>query len=985
MELHLPAGSDTAGLSELVAVRAGQQLSVRAVRRSVERLWATGRFTDVVARAVEGPAGLTVIFELTPVQQLAELGIVGNVVLTDDQVRAASGLTEREPFDPDGLDTALLAIREAYRARGYDAAKVEVERREVPGGVSLTLVLDEGPPTRVAAVTVAGSPGLPLPELLNALGLQVGGVLERGSLQDGVERLRELLRERRYYRARVDEPQLDVEGTAARIAVPVLAGPRVRFHFQGNHHYTDATLRAVMAYDASEPLDAVVIGRLARRLAAFYRHRGHHTVKVEPREVPRPDGAELMLVFDVEEGPVLRVREVVFEGNEVFDDETLHEALVERVRVSAPVPAGSVRLLDDPLELEGREEGETRRDATPPDPESVFVEPAYLEAAELMTAAYRERGYLQAEVGFERLEIDEATRTARAYFRIVEGPQALVVALRHEGFPDEATHPGALAEGQPFGFAAVERDRLARVRALGRKGYLFAKVEARTDVSADGREARVVFRAEPGPQVHVGQIILQGLGRTEPATVRANLKLREGEVLDPEALFETQRALVLLGIFRQVTVRLLAPETVEPTKDVVVEVRERPRIDGEVAGGYFLVDGPRVLLDTAFPNVNGSGLNLNARGKLNYVGWNAQVLSGEFDCPRECGELTGLPGLGGQGTLSVAQPRLYALLPLEVGARVDVIGERVHRAAYVSTRFAAVAGLDWAATRWLSLSLQYQLESSRVRPLGTAGTQLVSTGRPEEERTRFDFGVFGLHSLRPTATLDFRDDPVNPRSGLLLSTSAELIRGLSVAPTDAQSNPLPDFPINALKLSGTLSAYIPVGSRAVLAASVRGGTVRQLESGARTIPPKRFFLGGSTSLRGFREDNLLPEDRRRSLRASLAECQALVSPGGCAPEAAVLLDGDALPSQGGELFTLGKLELRVPAYRALDLGFFIEAGNLWLDRTLYDPWLLRPVAGAGLRYSTPVGPIALDVGVNLDRDHAVNEPRTLLHFSIGLF
>jgi outer membrane protein insertion porin family len=99
----------------------------------------------------------------------------------------------------------------------------------------------------------------------------------------------------------------------------------------------------------------------------------------------------------------------------------------------------------------------------------------------------------------------------------------------------------------------------------------------------------------------------------------------------------------------------------------------------------------------------------------------------------------------------------------------------------------------------------------------------------------------------------------------------------------------------------------------------------------------------------------------------------------------VLLDGDALPSQGGELFTLGKLELRVPAYRALDLGFFIEAGNLWLDRTLYDPWLLRPVAGAGLRYSTPVGPIALDVGVNLDRDKAVNEPRTLLHFSIGLF
>nr|WP_228530901.1 MULTISPECIES: POTRA domain-containing protein [Myxococcaceae] len=986
--MHLPAGVDTAGLSELVAVRAGQHLSTRAVRRSIERLWATGRFTDVVARVQEGGAGagVTVVFELTPVKQLAELGIVGNVVLRDEQVRAASGLAEGRPFDPDGLDAALRAIQDAYHARGYDSAQVQVERREVPGGVSLTLVVDEGPPTRVAAVTLAGSPGLPLPELLGALGLQVGGVLERAALADGVERLRTRLREQRFYRARVDEPQVKVEGTRASISVPVQAGPQVSFHFHGNHHFTDATLRDVLAYDASEPLDAVIIGRLSRRLAAFYRHRGYHSVRVEPREVPRPDGAELVLVFEVEEGPPLVVREVRFEGNTAFDDETLRQALFERVRVSAPDTGNAPRLMDDPLAIEGRERREQLRDANAPDPSTVFVEGPYLEAADLMTAAYRERGYLQAQVRFAELVREEDTRTARARFVVHEGPQARVASLTREGFPvGGAPLPGSLAPGSVFGFPAVERDRLALGHALGRRGYLFAKVEAQTDVSADGREARVRFRAEPGPQVRVGQIILQGLGRTEESTVRANLKVRAGDVLDPEALFETQRALVLLGIFRQVTVRLLAPETVEPTKDVVVEVRERPRIDGEVAGGYFLVDGPRVQLDTAFPNVNGSGLNLNARGKLNYVGWNAQVLSGEFDCPRECEELTGLPGLGGQGTLSVAQPRLYALLPLEVGARLDVIGERVHRASYVSTRAAAVASLDWAATRWLSLSLQYQLENSRVRPLGVAGTELVSSGRPEEERTRFDYGVFGLHSLRPTATLDFRNDPVNPRRGLLLSTSAELIRGLSVAPTDAQGNPLPAFPINGLKLSGTFSVYVPAGKRAVLAASLRGGTVRQLESGARTIPPKRFFLGGSTSLRGFREDNLLPEDRRRSLHTQLADCRALLNPAGCSQEALVLLGGDSLPSQGGELFTLAKLELRVPVYRALDVGLFTEAGNLWLDPAAFDLAILRPVAGAGLRYSTPVGPLALDVGVNLHRDREVNEPSMQVHFAIGLF
>ena len=294
-------------------------------------------------------------------------------------------------------------------------------------------------------------------------------------------------------------------------------------------------------------------------------------------------------------------------------------------------------------------------------------------------------------------------------------------------------------------------------------------------------------------------------------------------------------------------------------------------------------------------------------------------------------------------------------------------------------------GFDWTAARWLTFSLQYQLENSRVRPLGIAGTELVSSGRPEDERSRFDYGVFGLNSLRPTATLDFRDDPVTPRRGLLFSSSAELIRGLSVSPTDAQGNPLPEFPINALKLSGTLTGYVPLGRRAVIAASVRGGTIRQLERDARTIPPKRFFLGGSTSLRGFREDNLLPEDRRRSLRADLQQCNALIGATGCSSEAEVLRSGDPLPSKGGDLYTLGKLELRLPVYRALDIGLFAETGNLWEDPTLFDPWVLRPVVGGGLRYSTPVGPLALDVGVNLDRDQALNEPTLQVHFSIGLF
>ena len=67
------------------------------------------------------------------------------------------------------------------------------------------------------------------------------------------------------------------------------------------------------------------------------------------------------------------------------------------------------------------------------------------------------------------------------------------------------------------------------------------------------------------------------------------------------------------------------------------------------------------------------------------------------------------------------------------------------------------------------------------------------------------------------------------------------------------------------------------------------------------------------------------------------------------------------------------------------MGLFLEAGNLWYSARTWKPFELRPVAGAGIRYITPVGPLALDVGFNLSPDDALNEPIFAIQFSVGLF
>jgi outer membrane protein insertion porin family len=135
---------------------------------------------------------------------------------------------------------------------------------------------------------------------------------------------------------------------------------------------------------------------------------------------------------------------------------------------------------------------------------------------------------------------------------------------------------------------------------------------------------------------------------------------------------------------------------------------------------------------------------------------------------------------------------------------------------------------------------------------------------------------------------------------------------------------------------------------------------------SKTYPNRAFFLGGVDTMRGYFQDELIPQD--------VAE--------------EILADPNLSPNtivRSGDAFVLVKGELRFPIYGQLGGGLFADIGNLWADAANLNPFDLRPTAGAGLRLATPVGPIAVDYGIVLKRRHGLSEPFGTLHFSIGLF
>lgn len=982
VEVRLPPGADEKLLdrvTNLITVRRGQTLARRAIQRSIENLWATDRFSDVVVSVDEAGDDLAVIFELVPRRHVAEVYTEGRAALTQAEVLAAAKLEPGSEYWPERVLAAAERVAHAYRRKGFQEVRVEVRLDEGEAGTWVGFLIDEGKPTRITSVSMVGAPGLSLDRVLDTVGLRLGDVLDAARLDEGTDALRQLLRREAFYRARVERPALEAGG---RVVLSVSAGPRYDVVFHGNRHLTDASLRAVLAYDGEEPLDEGLAQRLAARLARFYRFRGFHDVEVRPSERLGPDQRAGVLAFRIVEGLPLRVVQVTFEGNARIGTGELRGVLRDAVEQSAPQAPPEVHAVSDPLALEGRMSAVAGAELPSPPWETVFEEDSWTSAARAMTALYRSRGYLRASV--QLAEVELRGQEARARFVVEEGPQARFRALRTTGLPEDfpAQAIPVLKVNEPFDPEALERARQELLRALATKGYLFAAASASYALDASGHFADPLLTVEAGPEVKVRAVLPRGNVRTRDEVLLRQSTVVEGAPLDRDALAKTQSNLVGLGAFRSVEVQMLAPERAEPLKTVLLKVRERPPLAGEFGLGYFYADGPRLAFDLDAPNLGGRGVNLNAHGQLNWVALSALAATGQVDV----GELPPWAQLGGRGNLSI-QSR--SLLPANLGLRVDVGGERVFRPQFRFTRAALGPTIDWYTTmgslgpEWLRpklwVALQYEAEYSVVETSQTSAVLQSVTNRLDQERLRFRPGTFLLQTVRLSPALDMRDSALSPTKGLLLQASGEVTGHLYAAEQDGTP-----VEVNFLKVSGLASFYLPVARSFVLAFSARGGRIVALSPNSSTPPVKRFFLGGATSMRGFFEDQLVPEDVRSQYRQELRDCQVLVVKEGCTAASVTLGQGDTVPSQGGESFALLKAEARFPLYGSFELGLFFEAGNLWLS-TPKSLGPFRTVAGGGLRYTTPIGPLALDLGVNLDPDLELNEPAYVVHFNIGVF
>lgn len=578
------------------------------------------------------------------------------------------------------------------------------------------------------------------------------------------------------------------------------------------------------------------------------------------------------VVLTIKEGVRTYLDRVVFEGNRSQSNDTLYQYMI----------------------------GETQENLKKKPADFPFVEGDMQGGVARIRGLYETEGRLDAIVNDAIFTYSADRSKASVLVKIVEGPR---YTFAPPVFAGKLTFPRARlieALGTPLTTPFTTQRANGMQHNLEYffklQGYYAAQVAVIADPKAarhagsDGRLVTATFTITPGALYRFDGVKVTGLDRLKPAFMQNRFRKLHGQVYSPVKLDESFREVLRTGLFKNLRVNTVALPTDEVRIDLTAEEAKAREIGLSI--GFSTYEGALLGIRLADRDFQGRG----------------RPLSLDID----------------YSTRSLKAEVLYVdpwLFESDYSLRARIFAQTRTEVGYSHADQGLRADLTRKVTPHVDLAAFLQLKNVNVTDNGMSPSFLGPTS-------------YQIASIGLTQQIDYRDNPVNPTKGWILSTALD-------ADTIASQ-------LAFARGTGRFSWYIPLANRFQLCLGARGGLIFPV---AEDIPiDERYFNGGGTTVRSFTERKLGPKDPHH------------------------------FPI-GGEAFTVFNAELEIPIKDALFGAVFADAGNLiqaYQDAGFQE---MRYALGVGVRYKLPIGPIRLDLGINPNRKDL--EKWGAVNFSFG--
>ena len=580
----------------------------------------------------------------------------------------------------------------------------------------------------------------------------------------------------------------------------------------------------------------------------------------------------IKLTFIVNKGEKITIEKLLLCGAKVFDKDDIEDVVANKER--HPYLGWMI----------GFDSGEVKLDQLPLD--SARIQNLYLS-----------KGYLDAKVSDPFLRVDFDNYKAKLRYHIFEGKPYRVADVQIkllEPVIDEKKlkQELSLVPGKVFNIQKMRKDVEKLRRLIADKGYAFVRIVP--DFQKDEKKHRVKLRyiINPGEKVYIRDVIISGNQRTLDRVIRREVYLAPGDPYSYTDLIESKNALKRTGFFSDVKIeerRVSANEM-----DLLVKVKEMPTGNIMIGGGYSSYEG--FLLNASINDKNIFGSGIEGRFQIDYSSKSLRF------------------------NLGITNPRIF---DSDYSLGLNLYNTKFEYYDYTQERKGGSLSIGHRFTRHLSGSLTYAYEKNKLSDV-------------KFDNIYFQEGTYTKSAFIPAVVFDNTDDYYLPRSGMLLSASAEYA---GIGGNEKYTK---------VYLRGAYYYGLEdlIDYDLILRAKARVGYI--VDQGNLPVFEK-FYLGGMRTLRGYQTASLSPKDSKGRLIG------------------------------GKEMFSTS-LEASIPLMKNsnMRLTFFVDYGGIGEDSYTE---ITRAGTGAAIEWLSPMGPIQLIFAKAL-KDEA-GDRTSSFEFSIG--
>jgi outer membrane protein insertion porin family len=773
-------------------------------------------------------------------------------------------------------------------------------------------------------VVVEGGVTLTVDTVSYYLGLEPGDPLDRESIADGYRRL--------WDSGLFEDVRIELENHGdgeVTLYIVVTERPFVTsVDFEGNKKIKTPDLKDKLDERGVEiprnvPMRSSQLGRIESAIKEVYDSEGFRSAQVN-HTITNVSANKKKVVYLIDEGGKVKIKEINFVGNEVFSRSKLRGVLKKTKQKSLRNYFGD---------------------------KIVYTREAWDEDRDNLRKFYGDRGYIDVKIGEPALEIvakkpDAETLKKKKYtmhitIPVEEGDPYTLGSFKVTGveiFSGEGlTRAFEVKEGETYHRKAIE-DGMEKVRkSYHNAGYVYAYTnETWSRREGDERIVDVAVDIFEGDRFSLGRLEFVGNTTTRDKVLRREFRVSEGQAMNM-GLFEASVYKVNALGYWKLEEEPLDFDFDDENKKVNVKVKgnEVGRNDIQFGAGYSELDGFFIQGQFNTRNFLGRG---NSLGVSLQLGRRTDLYSLSYTEPYFLDRRILLGGSIFKNAIDYSQAGFSSYQRETTGITMSMglgVGP-----------FSSVSGV-----------IAFQDDYARYLTSNSGGVGDPTAGHdrpidiPPVDGATYEraFEVFSgkTHSFTPIWNKDTRDDPFQPSRGQALQGRLRLAGGPLGGDFDYVRPELHLTQLRALSKKNIVAYHVEVG--------------QFFPYNDSEIPLyERYRMGGDRSLRGLPYYSVLPRTE---------EGFYFLTPGGS--------------RIGGDRYWQVNLEYQFLIGGPVRLVFFVDMGNTYVAEQGWDFSLWRRTTGAEMRIFLPIfqAPIRFIYGYNLDP--YPDEKQSDFQFSIG--